>query len=126
MEFTRVSIPYSSGHLFRYFEDITFHEAINKVSIPYSSGHLFRYLAGDLAPKYRGRESQSLIHQVIYSVKKGRHRMSATPFESQSLIHQVIYSVGITSGLLQGEKAEVSIPYSSGHLFRSGPGRSGT
>ncbi len=91
--------------------------------------------------------SQSLIHQVIYSVLLrplcGCKMIMAG---SQSLIHQVIYSVARTiegpdeegrAGLnplfirssipfLPGKKGyemsatPVSIPYSSGHLFRSG------
>ncbi len=38
------------------------------VSIPYSSGHLFRYGSQALAAAMKLQESQSLIHQVIYSV----------------------------------------------------------
>ena len=123
-----------------------------EVSIPYSSGHLFRSLAlGDMPwaicpgrerclnplfirssiPFQESRElmrkgapkSQSLIHQVIYSVRKRAGHLrpalsglnplfirSSIPLEgmdgkkaieearSQSLIHQVIYSVGKKGG----------------------------
>ena len=89
-----VSIPYSSGHLFR-FEDLPpgsgggflksqslIHQVIYSVtgikldsrriergvSIPYSSGHLFR-LPREREMTRRRPKSQSLIHQVIYSVK---------------------------------------------------------
>ncbi len=92
-------------------------------------------------------KSQSLIHQVIYSVRlqddkgwDGKRASlnplfirSSIPFlpaeilqalrldrKSQSLIHQVIYSVRIKKRFKAiAESARVSIPYSSGHLFRS-------
>ena len=64
-----VSIPYSSGHLFR-FEGVKNRSIKNKegVSIPYSSGHLFRSLATSRMRPHAAPASQSLIHQVIYSV----------------------------------------------------------
>ncbi len=88
--------------------------------------------------------SQSLIHQVIYSVARLGWRSQPALGRSQSLIHQVIYSVGrrlwpLTAGASSGLNplfirssipfpgmrkgswcglSTVSIPYSSGHLFR--------
>ena len=49
--------------------------------------------------------------------------MSATPSESQSLIHQVIYSVFTGKRAIEEARFAVSIPYSSGHLFRFAAGR---
>ncbi len=117
---------------------------MQRVSIPYSSGHLFRCKGQVFITSEQARMSQSLIHQVIYSVNceawnPGLPRIVSIPYssghlfrfigqvlsgdkliESQSLIHQVIYSVPnkwicLTTGLTL-----VSIPYSSGHLFRWG------
>ncbi len=90
-----------------------------------------------------GRWSQSLIHQVIYSVGSRRaitapRSFVSIPYSSghlfrcgitarnygaeillsQSLIHQVIYSVYFTLQLALSSPSQVSIPYSSGHLFR--------
>ena len=42
MSATPVSIPYSSGHLFRYHNLVGIAVLGRPVSIPYSSGHLFR------------------------------------------------------------------------------------
>ena len=68
---TLVSIPYSSGHLFRWGRmwngKLPFHFA---VSIPYSSGHLFRCGVTEAAAAVFSQRSQSLIHQVIYSVRR--------------------------------------------------------
>ena len=61
--------------------------------------------------------SQSLIHQVIYSVSTAGVQSEGESM-SQSLIHQVIYSVGMVFGWRRSA-CHVSIPYSSGHLFRS-------
>ncbi len=60
--------------------------------------------------------SQSLIHQVIYSVPRFNANHSGS-LSSQSLIHQVIYSVS-EKAPIAGAFSYVSIPYSSGHLFR--------
>ncbi len=65
------------------------------------------------------RRSQSLIHQVIYSVMRRIKKRFKITAESQSLIHQVIYSVGKISARFAAGRDFVSIPYSSGHLFRS-------
>ena len=115
------------------------------VSIPYSSGHLFRSRKRIWLLRSCGR-SQSLIHQVIYSVRnilrrfvesiedvsipyssghlfrwRLRELITRLKLESQSLIHQVIYSVSEAPAGIPGTRLEpVSIPYSSGHLFRSG------
>ncbi len=113
------------------------------VSIPYSSGHLFRSFSSLFLPQICSFVSQSLIHQVIYSVRPHTERStrlqtsslnplfirSSIPFFcrdyalrkdrvlSQSLIHQVIYSVGVRL-IKTVSPTGVSIPYSSGHLFR--------
>ncbi len=114
-----------------------------KVSIPYSSGHLFR-LRIKKRYKATAERSQSLIHQVIYSVAPAVGFPQRPADLSQSLIHQVIYSVGFIksafriihpglnplfirssipfrkrAGHLRPALSAVSIPYSSGHLFRS-------
>ncbi len=101
---SRVSIPYSSGHLFRYEPDTArIKDPDAEVSIPYSSGHLFRF--GIPSSIHGGSsESQSLIHQVIYSVHK-RPLGSRKPGRwSQSLIHQVIYSVAAGTKLTSAMK----------------------
>ncbi len=48
--------------------------------------------------------SQSLIHQVIYSVERYSGRSEAIDEESQSLIHQVIYSVSLALGSMPRAK----------------------
>ena len=73
---------------------------------------------GSAPSKRRASLSQSLIHQVIYSVTESRELMKKGAPKSQSLIHQVIYSVRGRDMKLR-DLIEVSIPYSSGHLFRS-------
>ncbi len=62
--------------------------------------------------------SQSLIHQVIYSVRCNTCQSILYDEQSQSLIHQVIYSVFILELKERAKALGVSIPYSSGHLFR--------
>ena len=66
---------------------------MQRVSIPYSSGHLFRCKGQVFITSEQARMSQSLIHQVIYSVN--------------------------CEAWNPGLPRIVSIPYSSGHLFRS-------
>ncbi len=89
-----------------------------KVSIPYSSGHLFRSkILPDISIGCGG--SQSLIHQVIYSVpdEEGSSQGSY-PCLNPLFIRSSIPFSG-RAGRIAARSAGVSIPYSSGHLFRS-------
>ncbi len=141
---------------------------IRKVSIPFTSGHVFRlvrpqdgrtprhkclnpFYIRSRIPTKRGppREkmflimSQSLLHQVTYSDfaapdTKAEIRQCLNPFYirsriptlaarflgrnwfrmSQSLLHQVTYSDSREARGTPGPGRGVSIPFTSGHVFR--------
>ncbi len=61
-----VSIPFTSGHVFRLSHKLTLLLEELDVSIPFTSGHVFRPFVN---PWGRATEvrSQSLLHQVTYS-----------------------------------------------------------
>ncbi len=114
------------------------------VSIPYSSGHLFRFVFASPIPALMAKCLNPLfIRSSIPLYFFFRQRRCFIRL-SQSLIHQVIYSVGISPRNRGAEIQRlnplfirssipfnssrvkfrmvldfVSIPYSSGHLFRS-------
>ena len=62
-------------------------------------------------------KSQSLLHQVIYSVTPEEAGANLEAALSQSLLHQVIYSVQSPIHIFARQHL-VAIPSSSGHLFR--------
>ncbi len=111
-----VSIPFTSGHVFR--RVVTFLTWFSpNVSIPFTSGHVFRqtyfnYLA------VTKQLSQSLLHQVTYSDRSHPIDIVRSLRMSQSLLHQVTYSDSSGPRPEATYTLEVSIPFTSGHVFR--------
>ena len=64
-----VSIPFTSGHVFRHLHRRSSLRRFGLVSIPFTSGHVFRplLLSWGCAQK---QMSQSLLHQVTYSDRR--------------------------------------------------------
>ncbi len=93
---TGVSIPFTSGHVFRRFFDHLFQHKGLVVSIPFTSGHVFR------------RRTQ--LHRQPLRFR------SLNPFYIRSRIPTI-------PGLVEpGDRCKVSIPFTSGHVFRhAGP-----
>ncbi len=86
------------------------------VSIPFTSGHVFRRTA--FLPTTSGVSmSQSLLHQVTYSDLLGMAAEVDAAQMSQSLLHQVTYSDN-SKPKRQHFYVRVSIPFTSGHVFR--------
>ncbi len=88
----RVSIPFTSGHVFRLRAKPKKRGGYYVVSIPFTSGHVFRRPGSRCRPRRSGM-SQSLLHQVTYSdnstsMSSGSNWLGS----SQSLLHQVTYS----------------------------------
>ncbi len=89
----------------------------NLVSIPFTSGHVFRLL--DTNPEATIYEmSQSLLHQVTYSDPLSPIIKAKPKKKSQSLLHQVTYSDRISFADFKISNKKVSIPFTSGHVFR--------
>ncbi len=113
---SNVSIPFTSGHVFRLKGRALRRILGMPVSIPFTSGHVFRRgnitiveggLLECLNPFYirsriptekngsfsnPGGMSQSLLHQVTYSDLIRGNQEVAEAMVSQSLLHQVTYS----------------------------------
>ncbi len=115
LDLEHVSIPFTSGHVFRQF--IRGGRRRGKVvSIPFTSGHVFRHVF--LAVLLRQEvSSQSLLHQVTYSDNSWllRPDLSFTclnPFYIRSRIPTSRNTKRNTGKMI------VSIPFTSGHVFR--------
>ncbi len=117
MDRARVSIPYSSGHLFRSLalgsmpraKEMSLNPLFIRSSIPFlgwdgTPGRIWT----SLNPLFI-RSSIPLFNEAGKQTKRSG---------SQSLIHQVIYSVAKSRRWSSPDRSRVSIPYSSGHLFR--------
>ncbi len=87
-----------------------------KVSIPFTSGHVFRRLHKSWANE-KLIVSQSLLHQVTYSDAGLNKEIVDSIRVSQSLLHQVTYS-DAENGSMPAGLERVSIPFTSGHVFR--------
>ncbi len=110
-----VSIPFTSGHVFRQNWTASL-GATPGVSIPFTSGHVFRR-PDRVGGKRSGSVSQSLLHQVTYSdfqieLSSPDSRRCLNPFYIRSRIPT------IRNGYLIQEIHRVSIPFTSGHVFR--------
>ena len=113
-----VAIPYSSGLIFSPETTVIFN-VMGKalVAIPYSSGLIFSP-ERQLARGFGLTESQSLIHQVLYS--HGGHTMAEreqmsigrNPLFIRSYI--LTFTVSVSAGVIL---LIVAIPYSSGLIF---------
>ncbi len=111
-----VSIPFTSGHVFRPRRKSGLRSPKSSVSIPFTSGHVFRHSVSMVSmqqekclnPFYiRSRIPTKIMKQAIITI-----------LVSQSLLHQVTYSDKENAKRRGSESEIVSIPFTSGHVFR--------